>query len=399
MIDALIAAPDNLNLWCPYSVGTYGFDYDGFERYIAAYVMGEFNFGSYLTLIPGVRYEEDYSKYHGQRFRYNQSGQTIESPPSEFLPLTKERSNKFWLPMVNIIGRPAKWLNIRAARTETIARPDFLRYAPISYISTKGEDVQAANYSLRPSHSTNYDLGLSLFNNEIGLLSINGFHKNIEDLIFYSAIQYMHGVKIDSALEIPNQWLNANPKISTYRNNPDPAKYYGYEIEWQTHFWYLPSVLKGIVLNVNYTHIYSEMNLVYDSLITKTVGPRRYYELIPAKIKTRMPDQPSDIFNITIGYDLGGFSARLSYLYQTDKLNSIGYDGIIPTSKFSSYTSSYGRWDMTLQQKIFQNIQLFANFNNLNNRYDQSCIGADLTHPSYIEYYGFTMDVGIRVSL
>ncbi len=54
---------------------------------------------------------------------------------------------------------------------------------------------------------------------------------------------------------------------------------------------------------------------------------------------------------------------------------------------------------MTLQQKIFQNIQLFANFNNLNNRYDQSCIGADLTHPSYIEYYGFTMDVGIRVSL
>ncbi|HRD17941.1 MAG TPA: TonB-dependent receptor, partial [Candidatus Marinimicrobia bacterium] len=105
------------------------------------------------------------------------------------------------------------------------------------------------------------------------------------------------------------------------------------------------------------------------------------------------------VFNITIGYDLKGFSARLSYLFQTDKLTGIGYDGVIPTTRLSSYTSDYGRWDLTLQQKLFQNIQLFANFNNLNNRYDQSCIGADLTHPSYIEYYGFTMDLGIRVNL
>jgi len=399
MSDALMAAPDSLNLWLPYSVGTFGYDYDGFERYQAAYFMGEFNFGSYLTLIPGVRYEKDYSKYHGQRYMVNQSGQTVEQPPSEFVRLTKERENEFWLPMVNIIAKPTNWLNIRLARTETIARPDFLRYAPISYISSDRKSVNAANYSLRPSQSTNYDVGVSLFNNEIGLLSVTGFHKNIEDLIFYSAAFYRPGVVLDSALDIPQSWLKANPQINAYRNNPDPAKYYGYEIEWQTHFWYLPSVFKGIVLNINYTHIYSEMKLVYDSLVTQQVGSRRVYSLVPAYIKTRMPDQPAHVFNITIGYDLKGFSARLSYLFQTDKLTGIGYDGVIPTTRLSSYTSDYGRWDLTLQQKLFQNIQLFANFNNLNNRYDQSCIGADLTHPSYIEYYGFTMDLGIRVNL
>lgn len=398
MSDALIAAPDSLNLWMPYSVGTFGYDYDGLERYNAAYLMGEFNFGNYLTLIPGVRYEGDYSKYKGQKYRVNQPGQTVEQPPSEFVRLTKVRRNEFWLPMVNLIGKPTNWLQIRLARTETIARPDFLRYAPISYISSDKKNITAANYSLKPSHATNYDASVSLFNNEIGLFSFSAFHKSIDDLIFYSAFYYRPGIEVDPALEVPAGWLSSNPQINAYRNNPDPAEYSGLEVEWQTHFVYLPSVFKGIVLNVNYTHINSEMALAYDSLVTKQQGLKRVYSLIRTSIKTRMPDQPAHIFNITVGYDLGGFSARLSYLYQTDKLTSIGYDGVVPTSRFSSYTSGYGRWDLTLQQKLYQNIQLFANLNNLNNRHDQNCIGAELNHPSYIEYYGFTMDVGTRIN-
>ena len=398
MSDAMIAAPDSLNLWMPYSVGTFGYDYNGLERYNAAYLMGEFNFGNYLTLIPGVRFEGDYSKYKGQRYRVNQSGQTVEQPPSEFVRLTKERRNEFWLPMVNLIGRPTNWLQVRLARTETIARPDFLRYAPISYISSDKKNVTAANYSLKPSHSTNYDASVSVFNNAIGLFSVSAFHKDIEDLIFYSAFYYRPGIEIDPALEVPAGWLSSNPQINAYRNNPDPAKYDGFEVEWQTHFRYLPSILKGAVLNVNYTHIYSEMKLAYDSLVTQQVGLKRVYSLVRTSIKTRMPDQPTHIFNITVGYDLGGFSARLSYLYQTDKLTGIGYDGVVPTSRLSSYTSGYGRWDLTLQQKLYQNFQLFANFNNLNNRHDQNCIGSELNCPSYIEYYGFTMDMGIRAN-
>jgi TonB-dependent receptor len=399
MIEALKAAPDSLNLWLPYSVGTFGYDYSGFERYEAAYLMGVFDIGSFLTFIPGVRWEEDFSSYNGQRYRVNQSGQTAEQPPSEFVRLNKIRKNKFWLPMVSLIVKPTDWLQIRLAGTRTLARPDYLRYAPISYISGDSKQVTAANYSLKPSRSTNFDAGISIFNNEIGLFSVNAFYKKIEDLIFYSAIYYRPGITVDPALEIPPSWLAANPQINAYRNNPDPAQYSGFEIEWQTHFWYLPSVLSGLVLNVNYTHIYSEMKLAYDSLITRQVGTRRYYSLVPTDIKTRMPDQPANIFNITIGYDIEGFSARLSYLYQTDKLTGIGYDGIYPTSRLSSYTGGYGRWDLTLQQKLYENIQIFANFNNLNNRHDQNFIGSDLSHPSYIEYYGFTMDLGVRFNL
>lgn len=141
------------------------------------------------------------------------------------------------------------------------------------------------------------------------------------------------------------------------------------------------------------------MNLAYDSLIIQQIGSKRVYSLHPTSIKTRMPDQPAHIFNITIGYDFGDFSARLSYLYQTDKLTGIGYAGVVPTSRLSSYTGGYGRWDLSLQQKFYQNLQVFANFNNLNNRHDQNFIGSALNNPSYIEYYGFSMDLGIRYSL
>ena len=399
MISTLIDAPDSLKLWLPYSVGTFGYDYTGFERYEAAYLMGEFNIGSYLTFIPGVRWEEDYTSYDGQRYRVNQSGQTVEQPPSDFTRLNKIRRNNFWLPMVSLILKPIDWLQVRVAATQTLARPDYLRYAPISYISSDSKFVTAANYYLKPSLSTNFDIGTSVFNNEIGLFSINTFYKSIKDLIFYSSFLYRPGVSVDPNLEIPASWLSSNPTINAFRNNPDEAKYSGFEIEWQTHFWYLPSVLSGLILNINYTHIYSEMNLAYDSLVTTQVGTRRIYSMVPRSIKTRMPDQPSHIFNITLGYDLGDFSARLSYLYQTDKAQGIAYDGTYPSTDLSSYTGGYGRFDLTLQQKFYQNIQVFANFNNLNNRHDQNFIGSSLKHPSYIEYYGFSMDLGVRYSL
>ena len=60
MISSLISAPDSLNLWLTYSVGTFGYDYKGFERYEAAYLMGELDLSDFLTFIPGVRWEEDF---------------------------------------------------------------------------------------------------------------------------------------------------------------------------------------------------------------------------------------------------------------------------------------------------------------------------------------------------
>jgi outer membrane receptor protein involved in Fe transport len=104
-----------------------------------------------------------------------------------------------------------------------------------------------------------------------------------------------------------------------------------------------------------------------------------------------MPDQPAHIANVTLGYDYKGFSARLSYLYQTDKLTFISLEPIM-----DNFSGAYKRWDLTLQQKVGARYQVFANFNNLNNRKDENFRGYTLTNPAYVEYYGFTLDFGVR---
>ena len=112
-----------------------------------------------------------------------------------------------------------------------------------------------------------------------------------------------------------------------------------------------------------------------------------------------MPDQPHRIANITVGYDFKGFSARLSYLYQTDKVTFISTDEALDT-----FTGTYKRWDLTLQQKLTDNILIFANLTNLNERPDENFQGkvgdpTRVPYPTYTEYYGFTMDVGVRFKL
>ena len=315
--------------WLHYSIGSLGKDYSGSEAYQAGYLMGQFNITKYVIFIPGIRWEGEHTAYNGLRYRQitinNQEG-----PPADLTYLSTVRNNTFWLPMVNVIVRPNDWLQIKLARTETLAHPDYLQYAPITYISSDQSQITAANSQLKTSHATNYDAEVSVYQNYVGYFSTQVFQKDIKDLIFWSSSKIMPGLTPADGLNIPASWLSQTPTVSTYMNNPNSAKYYGIELDWNTHFWYLPSVLSGLILDVNFTHIYSEMYLQYDSLVKTQISKfKAVYSFDKRQIKTRMPDQPSNIANITLGYDYEGFSARLSYIYMADKLSGIGYPVLI----------------------------------------------------------------------
>ncbi|MDZ7331338.1 MAG: TonB-dependent receptor [candidate division KSB1 bacterium] len=387
------------NEWKRYAIGSRGRDYDGVERYQAAFIMAEFNFGKRITLLPGVRWEKDYSKYHGQRYREVVIN-NIQQDPTDLDSLENVRKNQFWLPMVHLRLQPAEWLRIRLARTETLTRPDYIHYAPITSINSYQSYIRAANALLKPAKSTNYDASISVYQNYVGLFTVSGFYKSIDDLIFQVRLKLAEGVPVPVGLNIPTKWLEkASPEVDTYLNNPNPAHYKGVELDWQTHFWYLPSVFKGLVLNVNYTRIFSDMKkqlyfLRRGPIIPGTRPPRYSNILVDSTRTARMPDQPAHIANITIGYDYKGFSTRLSFLYQTDKVTFISTEPIL-----DNFSGAYARWDLTIQQNLTRSLQLFANFINLNNRRDQHFRGYTLTDPTYIEYYGFTMDIGIRYRL
>ena len=375
-----------------------GDDYEGIERYQAAYVMSEINIGKWVTLIPGVRYEGDYSRYIGQQFREQAAAGGQQGAPTDLDTLRVSREHNFVLPMIHMNFRPTDWLQLRLARTETLSRPDFYQYVPISRIDSQQQYAFAGNSKLKPAHSVNYDASMSIYTPKVGLFTISAFQKSIQDHIIWVRLYTTNRESPDPSLNIPDSWLAQNPRIDTYINNPFEAKYSGYELDWQTNFWYLPNFLKGLVLSVNYTRIFSEtkyQSFVLNRVCVSNCGtPRQIFGFESEEVvrEGRMIDQPKYIANIMIGYDYKGFSTRLSYLFTTDKTNSINATRPI----LDTFTGTYKRYDLSVRQKVNAELELFLNLNNLVNTTDRSFQGGPSGSPTFIEYYGFSMDAGVR---
>jgi TonB-dependent receptor len=373
-------------------------DYEGMEEYGAVYAMTELNFGSYITLMPGVRYETEYTDYSA-KFALGSEDRAlgVDGLPTTvaYRDTSTTRRNQHLLPMIHLQIKPVEWVNLRLAYTHTISRPSFTQFAPITYVSRFRDWLSAPNTQLKTSTAVNYDAALSVYRNKLGFFTISAFYKEISGLIWGVNFPLLQGQTILPEINIPN--LNGVPRVGTSLNNDYLATVKGIEFDWQTSFWYLPSFLKGLVLNVNLTVLESETKYPQFSRQSIAIEPRPLRppftrDVIVDTFRVgRMPDQPSSIANITIGYDYKGFSIRASYLYQSDILRSLASN-----AENDQYTQDYYRYDLSVKQQLPYNLQVFGNFNNLNNRADRNYQSSIGNYPTFIEYYGFTMDLGVR---
>ncbi len=182
-------------------------------------------------------------------------------------------------------------------------------------------------------------------------------------------------------------------EVHTWINLDQTSEVRGIELDWQTNFWYLPSLFKGLILNINYTHINSETR--YPNYFQRRTGTPPFFRFtfVDTLRTGRLIDQPDDILNLTLGYDIGGFSARLSFLYQDDVFRQAHST----YRELDSYTAAYYRWDFTAYQKLpwYKGLQLYMNVNNISNRPDRE-FNSILQKLSRVNYYGRTADLGIR---
>jgi hypothetical protein len=357
-------------------------DYSGSETKSAGYAMATFSLGDEITLLPGVRYQNLSTTYTAMRGRSVPGG--LQGNDT-----TVTQSHGYYLPMVHLRYRPTDWLQLHFAYTNTLNYPDYSTITPRYYI---GESVvYYNNYRIRPARSENLDLVLSLHSNELGLLSLDGFKKRIKDLIFYSR-SYVTNLRDYPDLPQGGSQLF---EFNTYINNPMPIDVIGLETEWQTNFWYLPEPLSGLVLTVNYTHIFSEssyprsiMNVTYQEDGTAS------FAVVDTFYTTRLLNQPNDILNLAVGYDYGGFSARVSLLYQDNIFKKADFwmQNRINSAKFS-------RWDIAIKQQLpWLGLQLYLDLNNITGEKDVD-VNQRTGLPANEVYYGMTADMGLRIRL
>ena len=152
-----------------------------------------------------------------------------------------------------------------------------------------------------------------------------------------------------------------------YLNSPYTAYVQGLEAEWQSNFSWLRAPFNGIVLNVNYTHVWSE---------TKYMQDRIRYERVPGSFipqpveidtfyENRLLHQANDIANVSLGYDYKGFSARVSFRFQGNVISGIG-----TRPEENEYTNNIYAYDFVIKQNIplkYGEFEVFLNAINFTN--------------------------------
>jgi TonB-dependent receptor len=348
--------------------------------------MATINLGPDITIIPGVRYQDLQTTYTAPRGLQNSSS----GVGGAYLhyDTTVVVDHAYWLPDVILRYKPLSWFDVRLSYTNTLAYPDYSAIVPRIDIST-GSAISWNNFQLVPSRSTNYDAYLSFYDNSIGLLTVGGFYKQIDNLI-YSWSFYISGA---GALQYypPSLTGTSTPQgvynVATYVNNPYRIKDYGIECDWQTHFWYLPSPFDGLVLNVNYTHVFSEAQYPY----TDTRKEGRVLTYVDTSFTDRLLYQPNNIFNLSLGYDYKGFSIRVSMVSQADIFAGPNYWPQLRTT-----TSAHKRWDLSAKQNLpWFGLQVYGDLNNINGANDINVIQGS-GFPQSEQSYGLTADIGLR---
>ncbi len=371
-----------LESWSPNSQASIQNNYNGDEYRSAGYGMVTINIGPNFTLLPGVRYQNLTTRYTAPRGILTSSARYSY----QYRDTTTEESHGFWLPMVHLKYNPFPWFQIHLAYTNTLAYPDFSAITPEMQVGTSSVDWH--NYLLKPARSSNYDVVLSLYDNTVGLFTVDGFLKHINDLIFGSTTYIM-----DPSLYpgVPSGTVGYG--ITTMVNNPYPVDVLGIELDWQTHFWYLPGPMSGLVLNVNFTHIFSQAKYPLSKLNVIRQYPYEA-QVVDTFYTSRLINQPNDIANLAVGYDYKGFSVRVSMLYQANVFEAANF-----WPELRANTAAYLRWDLAVNQRLpWEGLQLFFDLNNINSARDVQ-LNQGSSFPTAEEHYGMTADLGLRWQL
>jgi TonB-dependent receptor len=396
-------------------------EYTVTERLSAGYLMNTLNIGQMATLIAGVRVEKERNDYEA---KYAPGGLStigiIISATSGIKDTVAEFSETIWLPNAQLTLRPTEYLSLRFAGYRALARPDYdLRLPRFVLVSGSPTPVTLGNPTLRDTKAWNYEINTQIYSNTIGLISISAFYKKIDD--FYHE---MTGVNVsrgfDSLLTaLGMTWQTVEPfksllaKNNNYTltlpyNSDRPSYAWGFELEHQLNFGFLPGYLKNITLSYNGSITRSETYIIQsesrqDSVfqVNPRTGQGKWVPgtpyNIPVEVKRQSENQPKLFGNVALGYDIGGFSARVSVFYQGEYVQQYSTDG-----QNDVHVNSFTKWDLALKHEISKNVSVFLNLNNFTNKQEgTSRINTvrDWHLPRTAELYGTTVNFGVRLSM
>ncbi|MGM0648441.1 MAG: TonB-dependent receptor [Bacteroidota bacterium] len=328
------------------------------EDVLGAYVMLNQNFGTKLSMIAGVRLENTSLEYQGYQYDADDNVATLSDVVSE--------SYLNVLPGLHLKYNFDKSTVLRAAWTNTLARPNYFYLVPFRQITEVDNEIKIGNPDLVPTTSMNFDLMFEKYFKTIGIVSAGVFYKDMEDFItFETREDYLFEDRTWDTWEKP---LNAGN-----------AEVFGFELAAQRQLDFLPGFLKGFGLYANYTYT------------TSTVSDFRIEGREDDDIS--LPGSAQHTLNGSLSYDSKRFTFRTSLNYASDFVDEFGEEAF-----YDRYYDKAIHLDVNANYAITPKFSVYAEANNLLNTplYYYQGVSSRLMQA---EYYNVRFQFGVKMDL
>ena len=235
--------------------------------------------------------------------RVEQSTQTIEVPESfggEMIEASRVENTDF-LPAVNVTYEISDRTNVRAAYSQTLARPEFREISNFSFADFLGGQKVYGNPELNQTNITNYDLRFETYPSGGQMFAVSAFYKQFDDPIekFY---------RLTEANEV-------------FFDNAPEADLYGVEVEARKN------ITNRLQVVANASYIYSQARM--DESDANRV----------ANIERPMVGQSPYIVNASAFYAIPEWKIDLSMSYNTfgERIVTVGKNG----QQYDEYEQSF----------------------------------------------------------
>ncbi len=325
-------------------------NYTAKETISGGYVMADHQFSDKFSAIAGVRIEHTSIDYIGNIFDIDNE---------EISSAEGDQSYTNFMPGVHLKYNMNPNSVLRFAWTNTIARPNYFDLVPYAELSPEDEELSRGNPNLKPATAMNFDLMAEQYFDNVGLMSLGGFYKDIDDFVYTITSQGYSDPQFGSDLQF------SRPE------NGGTAKIYGLEASIQRQIW------KGIGVYLNYT---------YTNSSTTGIEDRDEDDI-------ELPGTADNMFNASLSYENTRLVIRVSLNYASDYLDELGGD-----SFEDRYYDKQAFLDVNASYAITPKWRVFFEGNNLTNqplRYYQGIKSRTMQ----AEYYSARFNFGLKFDL
>ena len=289
------------------------------------------------------------------------------------------------LPSLNLALEPVEDLIVRFGVAKVMARPqinnslsgaNFL--VPTTSLNATGPNFTAAigNVKLEPFRATTYDLSVEWYFAPESLLSFAYFYKDIDTYIqvvrqdlAYSDLTTLNPSAFDPAF-CSGACSPSTIFALTSAVNTEGGPLSGFEISYQQPFRFLPGLFSNTGVQLNFTHVESEIDYCNDALCSTFVTA----DLINLSPRS---------WNATFYYEDDRFSARISGSSREGYIQNVpGRNGNNVEGKVETFNV-----DAAASYQITEQVQLTFEAINLTDEFNHQVVGDGLDRQSTSVYH------------